>query len=354
MSKFVVFIIIIFCNCFDGSAYSLYLSDSVGVTVKGEIKYVIHEVEAGETLFALSRKYKVDVRSIKNANRENLNNLSIGQRVLIPIPKTTGSGGGVYHTVRSSETLFSISRQYNVRVDDLKKWNNLSENSISVGQKLLVKREAGQTDLADNNGNTLDSKNRKTHVVGQSQTLYSISRMYGVSTGQLIEWNNLTSDALNIGQVLVVSASLPVTETASNSSMLPSPEKTAEKPRATDTPEEGKIEKAAAIGADVVVDNPEENYSERPAEKVIQKGIAEVIQSNQETKKYLALHRDAPIGTIMQVKNEMNNQSVFVRIVGTIPDTGDNSKVILKISKKAYDRLGAVDDRFPVELSYIP
>ena len=56
----------------------------------------------------------------------------------------------------------------------------------------------------------------------------------------------------------------------------------------------------------------------------------------------------------MQVKNEMNNQTVFVRVVGTIPNTGDNAKVILKISKKAYDRLGAVDSRFPVELSYIP
>ena len=98
----------------------------------------------------------------------------------------------------------------------------------------------------------------------------------------------------------------------------------------------------------------EEDYIERPAEKVVQKGFAEVIENTSDTKKYLAMHRDAPIGTIMQVRNEMNNQSVFVRIVNTIPPTGDNSKVILKISKKAYDRLGAVDSRFPVEISYIP
>jgi hypothetical protein len=93
---------------------------------------------------------------------------------------------------------------------------------------------------------------------------------------------------------------------------------------------------------------------EEAGEKIIQKGMAELVKDPTDTKKYLALHREAPIGTIMQVRNEMNNQTVFVRIVGTIPPTGDNAKVILQISKKAFDRLGAVDSRFPVELSYLP
>ena len=82
--------------------------------------------------------------------------------------------------------------------------------------------------------------------------------------------------------------------------------------------------------------------------------MCDIIEDVPDTKKYLAFHNDAPVGTIMQVRNEMNNQSVFVRVINTIPPTGDNSKVILKISKKAYDRLGAVDSRFPVEISYIP
>ena len=60
------------------------------------------------------------------------------------------------------------------------------------------------------------------------------------------------------------------------------------------------------------------------------------------------------MGTIMQIRNEMNEQIVFVRVVGAVPNTGDNDKVVVKISKKAFDRLGAVDKRFPVELSYIP
>jgi len=66
------------------------------------------------------------------------------------------------------------------------------------------------------------------------------------------------------------------------------------------------------------------------------------------------MHRTAPIGTIMQVKNEMNNLTVFVRVIGKLPDTGENTNVTIRISKTAYDRLGAIDKRFPVEISYIP
>jgi rare lipoprotein A (peptidoglycan hydrolase) len=69
---------------------------------------------------------------------------------------------------------------------------------------------------------------------------------------------------------------------------------------------------------------------------------------------FLALHRTAPVGTIMQVRNQMNDLSVFVKVIGKLPDTGANDKVIVKLSKKAYERLAALDKRFRVELSYMP
>ncbi|MCZ6899056.1 MAG: muramidase-2 precursor, partial [Bacteroidetes bacterium] len=72
-----------------------------------------------------------------------------------------------------------------------------------------------------------------------------------------------------------------------------------------------------------------------------------------ETRKYLALHRTAPVGTIIQIKNEMNDMRVFVRVVGKFPDTGNNEKLLIKISKAAYQRLGVIDSRFPVVLSYV-
>lgn len=56
----------------------------------------------------------------------------------------------------------------------------------------------------------------------------------------------------------------------------------------------------------------------------------------------------------MQVRNEMNNLSVFVKVVGKLPDTGANDKLVVKITQKAYERLAAVDKRFRVEVTYLP
>ncbi len=352
-------LIFIFGFFLTGNCTNLLSLDSLGTTKKNGKQFIIHEVEAGETLYALSRRYGVGVQEIKDANDGNLSSLDLGQKVLIPYVKEVVDKNSKIHVVKSSETLFSISRAYNIQVDDLRKWNGITDNNISIGQKLIIKSGPSSS----NDQHTVQSvpANGKTHTVEESQTLYSISRMYGVTTDELKAWNKLSSNSLSIGQVLIVSPSSK-TEATSHSSMLPAEEKpvqskASEKPQAPVSEESSKkVPKAEPVITTPAISREQKiaETIEAPSEKVVQKGMAEVIESSTDTKKYLALHRDAPIGTIMQVKNDMNNQTVFVRIVGGIPDTGDNDKVILKISKKAYDRLGAVDSRFPVELSYIP
>jgi rare lipoprotein A (peptidoglycan hydrolase) len=88
--------------------------------------------------------------------------------------------------------------------------------------------------------------------------------------------------------------------------------------------------------------------------KVVEAGLAESINDSGNTEGYYALHRSAPVGTILQVRNEMNNLSVFVKVVGKLPDTGANDKLVVKITQKAYERLAAVDKRFRVEVTYLP
>ncbi len=358
MKKLSVFIFVLYSTTILGYGSNLHLLDSIGTTVKDGSNFIIHEVTAGETLFGLSRKYSVSTQEIQSANDGSVTSLSIGQKVLIPYKPKHADSSSATHVVKSSETLFSISRNYGVQVEDIKKWNQLTDNNISVGQKLIIGQgQATSAKMAD-----AQADNRKTHKVEASQTLYSISRIYGVSTDELMKWNNLTSNSLNVGQVLIVSeggaSSRPEQD---NSSMLPSVsttsvQTTSKQQTPASAGENTAKEKVVTetVIAPVVSESKQQDKIEAPAEKVVEKGMAEVIENDADTKKYLAMHRSAPIGTIMQVKNEMNNQTVFVRIVGSIPNTGDNSKVILKISKKAYDRLGAVDSRFPVELSYIP
>ncbi|HEY3430246.1 MAG TPA: peptidoglycan-binding protein, partial [Cyclobacteriaceae bacterium] len=90
----------------------------------------------------------------------------------------------------------------------------------------------------------------------------------------------------------------------------------------------------------------------RGSDEIVEAGLAELIEGTDGNRKYLALHRTAPAGTILKIRNEMNNREVFVRVMGKLPDTALTDKLVIKISKSAYDRLGAIDQRFRVEVTY--
>lgn len=363
MSKFLgifLFATTLISNPSFANTFSL---DSIGVTKKAGKTFIIHRVDEGETLFSLSRRYHVKVDDIAIENPEARNGLYIGQELLVPyVEPAPAPKDARVHVVQQSETLFSIARTYGVSTDDIKRWNNLSDNTIGIGDKLYIKSETTTVQSSPTSTTpTPPSTSGKTHTVQPSETLYSIGRLYGVGIADLKKWNSLRGNDISIGQVLVVapaSAGQPAAQKEPNSSMLPVTETKPQqeevnvvvKPDISETT--SKEVKPAPSTTLYQVDNEAKNTYEN--KKIVETGFAEVIEGSSDTKKYLALHKSAPIGTIMQVRNEMNNQTVFVRVVGTIPGTGNNNNVLIKVSKKAFDRLGSVDAKFPVEISYIP
>ncbi len=357
-----------------GQATHLQEYDSIGVkTVNGKAM-ITHRVRQGETLYSLARRYGVRVDDILSANPGMSKSLKIDQLVNIPYhrEKTQDSAGAktgvAFHVVKPSETLFSISRQYGISIDDLRRWNNLKSDALSPGMKLAVSNGMPASVTTEPGMPSGGKVTGKIHIVKPSETLFAISRQYGVTVQQIKEWNHLSGNALDIGQKLIVSApGKTVMQEEKRATPLPEEVVAVEKPekeRETKTPEaaanagvptsaqeqEGAVTPEVSATSDEAEDDVK---TYEPAEKTIEHGMAEVIDDASDSRKYLALHRTAPIGTIMQIKNEMNDQIVFVRVVGRIPDTGDNSKVLIKISKKAYDRLGALDKRFPVVISYV-
>lgn len=94
------------------------------------------------------------------------------------------------HTVRQGETLSSISREYNVSVGQLLRWNQLSDAHVSVGQVIRLAPPA--------------SDNQVSHIVEPGQTLYAISRAYGVTIAEIQEWNNISSTNIEVGRELVL------------------------------------------------------------------------------------------------------------------------------------------------------
>jgi rare lipoprotein A (peptidoglycan hydrolase) len=85
--------------------------------------------------------------------------------------------------------------------------------------------------------------------------------------------------------------------------------------------------------------------------KTIETGMAELIDVADNSGKYLALHKTAPIGTLVLVKNLANGQNIWVKVIGRLPNT--DSKLIIKLSPKAFERLNAVDKRIRAEISYL-
>ena len=74
--------------------------------------------------------------------------------------------------------------------------------------------------------------------------------------------------------------------------------------------------------------------------------------SSAKKEKFYALHRSASVGTIIKVVNPMNKRSVFVKVVGQLPDTGDNHDVLIKITQAAARKIGIFESRFRVDISY--
>ncbi len=130
--------------------------DSIGTKVIDNKKYIIHEITQGETLYRLKVKYDVAVDDIKLANK-GLETLAIGQKILIPtnqIVENQITSNDSFHEVQQGETLYKISTMYNVSVEDIKLWNNLSSNSLTVGQKIKISTIENKTPIKNTNSIT--------------------------------------------------------------------------------------------------------------------------------------------------------------------------------------------------------
>lgn len=317
-------------------------------TVNGK-QFIIHRIEDKETLYAISRKYGVPITNILEFNKGADGSLAVGQLLKIPYtPKVktpVATQRERTHTVSAGETLFSISKLYDVSVDELKEWNNLKDNSLSAGQQLVLRKKTATTteNVRVPNVQSVSS----THTVAAKETLFSIARQYNITVQQLKTWNDLTVDEVKIGQSLIV--------------VQPKYSEQVKSITTEQKPIENKPEIKESTTVVVPERKPEPEVKETTikiseklsgSDEVKEGGLAELIDGSEGNRKYLALHRTAKTGTILKVRNELNNREVFVRVAGPLPNTGVNTNLVIKISKSAYDRLGAIDPRFRVEVTY--
>lgn len=143
---------------------ALFIFSLLGTTeVHAQAAGQTHTVQQGETLFSISRTYDVSVGDLRRWNRLSSDNLSRGQELLVGPPQNDDS---IIHTVQPGQTLFAISRQYGVTIAEIQSWNNLEGTQLSEGQELTIFRvqqadEAVREDLPEQ---TVDSTPRESIV----------------------------------------------------------------------------------------------------------------------------------------------------------------------------------------------
>ena len=134
-------------------------------------------------MYSISRRFNIPIDKLIRINNLNSDILSIGQ-ILYLQEKTTNNDYDTY-TVVKGDSLWSISRKYDIRVNDLIELNKISDLNIKIGQTLLVPK---QTD--------------NTYIVEKGDTLWSIAKKNNLTVTELKELNNLTNNTISIGQVL--------------------------------------------------------------------------------------------------------------------------------------------------------
>lgn len=171
--------------------YDTYLGVEDIIPPSPDTGFTEYVVRAGDTLWLLARRYNTTVDAIKSLNGLTGNDLRIGQVLKIPT-KGTPDGSYFEYVVRSGDTLWLLAQRYNTTVDAIQNLNGLSGSALSVGQILRIPSSGAAP--APN----------FEYTVRPGDTLWDLAQRYGTTVSAIKSLNNLSSDILNIGQVLLI------------------------------------------------------------------------------------------------------------------------------------------------------
>ncbi|MES2387428.1 MAG: LysM peptidoglycan-binding domain-containing protein [Bacteroidota bacterium] len=273
--------------------------DSIGKEIVGGKTIILHKVDPKETLFGVARKYKASVADIRAANPDMNDALKTGQTLRIPVKATSAPALAV------------------TKPDPIKE-----KPKVNPDTKPALKPA-------------------HTHIVAPGQSLSGIARTYGISIADIKKWNELNESGLKAGQKLTIHSDGPVKNQTAGTGAA-----------STAAPALSKPEQLLPIGSENT-EGKDMNATGSGQARIKESGMAEAIADDHGVRKNLCMHRTAPVGTIISVKNMTNGSTILVRVIGKLPDTGLNQDLVIRVTKPAFEKLGAMNKRFPVEISYL-
>ncbi len=168
----------------------------------GDTDETLYTVKRGDSLYSIARQFNTTVQAIKSLNNLTSNTLQIGQILKIPVfepdtPSTPDNNADEY-IVQAGDSLYKIAEKFNTTVDELIEYNNLPTTVLQVGQVLRIPKVSSSNII---------------YTVKAGDTLYKIANTYGVSVDAIKQLNNLTSNILSIGQRLYIPKGTSIEET---------------------------------------------------------------------------------------------------------------------------------------------
>ena len=144
-------------------------------------------VQKGDSLWSIANKFNMTVSELKNLNNLTNNLLSIGQVLKI---KDSFNNGKTTYTVQKGDSLWVIANKYGITTEELKSYNNLTSNLLSIGQVLKIPQGKTSTE--------------NIYTVKKGDSLWTIANRYNTTVEKIKVLNNLTSNLLSIGQQLKI------------------------------------------------------------------------------------------------------------------------------------------------------
>lgn len=161
------------------------------VPPEGSLEY--YTVQKGDSLWSIANKLGVSVNDLRSLNNLTTDTLQIGQQLKIPGTTETPTPippSNTTYTVQRGDSLWEIANRFGTTVDELKRINNLTSNTLQIGQVLKL---PGEPTIPDENA---------TYTVQKGDSLWIIADRFNTTVDELKRINNLTSNNLQIGQVL--------------------------------------------------------------------------------------------------------------------------------------------------------
>jgi len=202
---------------------ALYLVAALSVAPVGMMaqthssdSYFLHTITKGQSLYSIASMYNVTTADIIKLNPGSSEQIKAGERLKIP-QKNAGSGQQTFHTIQAGETLYKLTQRYGVTAQHICKANpGLSAENFRIGQVIVIPAQTESSEKTIINevksagavssaSTPLKPKCRDMHRVERKETIYSISRLYGITEAELIAANpELRTEKLKKGKFLCI------------------------------------------------------------------------------------------------------------------------------------------------------